>query len=292
MKRILLYVVVLALTVCTVASSFLFTPSSGGGGGTTNASDLASGTVASARGGTGQDSSASTGVPYVLSGTWSFKTFAQFMALMGVTYNPADNTWAFLASISAPDYVSIATDNTRGAAVPNTADPTGSNLAAGKLWFNTTSNLLKVRNGDNTTTRELLTSASTNTGNFSTTGTLNGGQNTSTHNDNATLSGIEVYGSWIEMGTTSDNIYLPAVSKNMSVCIMAMDNVQKRIIPNGSDKIVYFGTDFGTGHYALSVAAGATAPLGEFLCLKGSSSNNQWIAIGRGASAWTDGGAP
>ncbi len=60
-------------------------PVVGGGSGTTNASDLSSGVVATARGGTAQDSSSSTGVPYVLTGTWSFKSVSQFLTLIGMS---------------------------------------------------------------------------------------------------------------------------------------------------------------------------------------------------------------
>lgn len=197
------------------------------------------------------------------------------------------------AGITSGNFTSNSADNTHYVGVGNTADPEGSNLAAGRIWFNNTSNLGFVRNGDNTATLNIFTATSTNTGNFYTTGTLNGAVKVVAKTDNVTLSGAEMYGAMIEAGAGADNITLAAKVTGMTVCVMATDNVQKRIIPNGSDAIVYMdGTDFGNGHFALSVAAGATAPNGEFLCLIGSATANKWRVTGRGATAWTDGGAP
>jgi len=53
-------------------------------------------------------------------------------------------------AVTAGEFISSAADNTRGVTVPNTADPTGANLAAGKIWV--TDNSVKVRSNDNTVT--------------------------------------------------------------------------------------------------------------------------------------------
>ena len=154
-----------------------------GGGGTTNASDLSSGTIPAARigdntvtnakmldgtldlagspskftgtlpkanGGFGASIASATGIPSWATGTITWNSLAALMLQYGVTYNPADNTWIFPASITATEYVSSASDNTRGVTVPNTADPTTTNLAAGKMWV--TDNSVKVRSNDNTVT--------------------------------------------------------------------------------------------------------------------------------------------
>jgi len=55
-----------------------------------------------------------------------------------------------LTTVTAASFVSTALDNTRGVTVPNTADPTTTNLAAGKMWV--TDNCVRVRNNDNTVT--------------------------------------------------------------------------------------------------------------------------------------------
>jgi hypothetical protein len=209
---------------------------------------------------------------------------------LNARYKENDNVT--FGTVTATEFVSSGADNTHKSNVTNTADPT-TNLAIGDYQYNKTTKLWKFRNFDNSVWSEFFTSEGTNTGDFYTTGTLNGGQKTVAKTDNVTLSGSEVYGTWIEAGAGCDNVTLPAMSANMSVCVMATDNTQKRILPNGSDAIVYMdGTDFGNGHFALSVAAGATAPTGEFLCLKGSATANKWRVTGRGTTAWTDGGAP
>ena len=53
-------------------------------------------------------------------------------------------------SVTAGEFISNAADNTRGVTVPNTADPTTTNLAAGKCWV--TDNTWKCRTNDNTVT--------------------------------------------------------------------------------------------------------------------------------------------
>ena len=63
---------------------------------------------------------------------------------LSCTANPS------VTSMTAGEFISSAADNTRGVTVPNTADPTGANLAAGKMWV--TDNSVKVRSNDNTVT--------------------------------------------------------------------------------------------------------------------------------------------
>lgn len=128
MKKIgILLTILIAFLACRMAYPLGEGGIQGGGsGGTTNASDLTSGVVAVARGGTG-------------SGTLST---ARTNLGLGSGDNVTFNT------VTAGEYVSSAADNTRGVTVPNTADPTGSNLAAGKCWA--TDNSWKCRTNDNT----------------------------------------------------------------------------------------------------------------------------------------------
>jgi len=193
-------------------------------------------------------------------------------------------------TLTCPEFASSAPDNTRKGNVANTADPT-SGLSIGDHQYNKTSKLWKFRNFDNTAWSEFFTSEGTNTGNFFTTGTLNGAMKVVAKTDNVTLSGAEVYGTLIECGAGCATITLPAKITGMSVCVMATDNVQKSVDVNNSDAIIYLdGTDFGNGHKATSTAAGATSPNGEFICLVGSATANKWRVTGRGIAAWTDGG--
>ena len=135
MKKLLAVVLILIPCVAVLlaplgATAFFFSPGGSGGGGsaTTNASDLSSGVVAAARGGTGSGrlSTARTNIG------------------LGTGDNVTFNT------VIASEFVSSAADNTRGVTVPNTADPTGVTLAAGKIWV--TDNSVKVRSNDNTVT--------------------------------------------------------------------------------------------------------------------------------------------
>lgn len=156
MKRIAL--LVLLISALATGGAYADNPfgviGGGGGSGTTNASDLTSGEVATARGGWGIDISASDGVAVFTSGSPSFKTLTQFLALMGVTFNSADNTWSFVAAITGPEFVSNAADNTHYGNVKNSASPTGTNLAAGNYWT-LTDETLRLRNNDNTATNIL-----------------------------------------------------------------------------------------------------------------------------------------
>jgi hypothetical protein len=123
--------------------------------------------------------------------------------------------------------ISTAADNTHKSNVANSTAPTAG-LSAGDYWYAKDTKLWQFRNFDNSATAQFFTSELTNTSNFYTTGTLNGGQKTVAKTDNVTLSGSEVYGTWIEAGAGCDNVTLPAVSANMSVCVMAtatLDNL-------------------------------------------------------------------
>lgn len=72
------------------------------------------------------------------------------------TYHPLENQRlgttdnVIHKTVTADEFISSALDNTRGVTVPNTADPTTTDLAAGKMWV--TDNCVRVRNNDNTVT--------------------------------------------------------------------------------------------------------------------------------------------
>lgn len=182
----------------------------------------------------------------------------------------------------------VPADNNCGDTSNNAGDPTGANLSAGLRWFNTTANMSKVRNADNNATLEVFTSGAAHTGNFGTTGTLTGKLNVSAKTDNAVLSGSQLYGSVIECGAGCDNVVLPAKVQGYQMCVLATDNTRKRVTPNGSDYFVYEGVAAAAAEALVSPAAGATAPIGEYLCFYGSAVANRWFVTGRGKTAWTE----
>ena len=91
-KFIVLFILALAVSAW---ATFPGSPIGGGSsGGTTNADDLASGTVDAARGGTNTDTSGSTGTPYVTAGTWSVDNAATMRTNLGlgtIATQPSDN---------------------------------------------------------------------------------------------------------------------------------------------------------------------------------------------------------
>lgn len=87
---------------------------------------------------------------YHTGGAWVAVAAIDNMVIGGTT--PAVGTFT---TVTASSYASNAADNAHFVGAGNTADPTGANLGAGRIWFNNTSNLLKVRNGDNTATLAL-----------------------------------------------------------------------------------------------------------------------------------------
>lgn len=130
--------------------------------GANDASNITTGLLGKSIGGFAEDISSKTGVPYHDNGTVTWKTLVQFLSLVGITYNSADNTWTFAASITVPSLSSTCspTDNTCGFIALNSGFPT-ENLSAGYTAYDNSANLYKVRNGDNTATLEMMSSGIT-----------------------------------------------------------------------------------------------------------------------------------
>lgn len=112
------------------------------------------GALPKANGGWGAAVDSASGIPFWASGTVTWDTLAAFLARLGVTWNPADNTWTFLNPITTPGSVSSANDNTRYGNAKNSADPTGAYLAAGNYWTRS-DEAMRLRNQDNTATNIL-----------------------------------------------------------------------------------------------------------------------------------------
>lgn len=124
--------------------------SSTSGSGTDNADEIVSGTLGMLYGGWGEDISTATGVPYLDNGSLSWDTLVQFIARMGITYNPTDNSWTFAGKITsggeivAPSFATTAEDGYRRVNAANTTAPTDNvvdgdcyydNSAASKTWL-------------------------------------------------------------------------------------------------------------------------------------------------------------
>jgi hypothetical protein len=127
--------------------------------GTDNASNIDKGVLAKSQGGFGDTVANSSGIPYFSSGTISWKTVTQFLALVGITFNAADNTWAFLApptitgnltvtgEVIAQQYSTTCADNECFIQASNTGrPPVPATDNAGIFHFNATDNVLEVTN--------------------------------------------------------------------------------------------------------------------------------------------------
>jgi hypothetical protein len=109
------------------------------------------GVVPSTNGGTGQNSSLSTGIPYALSGVWSFKSVSQFLTLIGL--NSSDSpTFAGLALMGP--LTSGTPDNTHYTNDKNSSSPIGIHLAPGNRWT-LPDETLRLRAADNGATNIL-----------------------------------------------------------------------------------------------------------------------------------------
>lgn len=181
-------------------------------------------------------------------------------------------------TVTASEFISNAADNTRGVTVPNTADPTTTNLAAGKGWLNSTSNMLKWRNGDNTATLEVFTSGASHTLNFATTGTLGGAI---TILDNvAGPTAAQCYGS-LNIVNAAITVTLPAAASGMSICVLSTAAAAVNVDVDASDVIYLNGVALSAGDKITSASAA-----GDFICLVSSGTVN-WYTLGR-SGTWTD----
>lgn len=163
--------------------------------------------------------------------------------------------------------------------MPNTADPETTNLAAGKVWFNTTSNMTKVRNADNNATLEVFTSGAAHTLNFATSGTLSGAIVVL---DNVTSpTAAQTRGS-LNLITSTGTVTLPAAAAGLSTCVYSTTAAAVHVDVQAGDVIVLNGAALSAGDKITS-ASGA----GDFVCLVASGDTN-WYTLGR-SGVWTDG---
>ena len=214
----------------------------------------------------------SSGVTFatVTTGTLNTGNGANELYAMNQNVRTTDNT--IFNTVSAGSFISSANDNTRGVTVPNTADPTGSNLVAGKGWFNATSNMVKWRNGDNTVTTEVFTSGASHAGSFTTSGYLSGKVPVLSVSDNTTLT--DAQGHWtMVFVSAARTITLPSVSgSGYLVCVQAIGAVVVDVKPNAADGIRLNGETRDTNGDAVYSSGAA----GDEICV-----------ISDSASGWT-----
>ena len=188
----------------------------------------------------------------------------------------ADNVT--FASVTAGNFISNAADNTRGITVPNTADPTGANLAPGKGWWNNTSNMLKWSGSDNAV-REVFTSGAAHTLNLATTGTITGG--IMILDNVVSPTAAQCYGSWNTI-TTAGTVTLPAAAPGMSTCIATEGALEITLELDGSDTFVLNGVVMDAGEAIINTTAEAA---GDYICVIATSAV-KWRVAGK-QGTWT-----
>lgn len=166
-------------------------------------------------------------------------------------------------TVTAEEFISSATDNTRGVSIPNSDDPVGAYLSLGKCWFNTTENQLRCRNGDNTVTLPI------------------GGALTILDNV-AAPTAAQMYNSW-NVVNADITVMLPTAVKGMGGCVQDSGSAHDVIVDvQGTDDMTLVGVEDTNGD-GLTNAGGSSA--GDYICVF-APSNGHWTAtISRGTWA-------
>jgi len=119
------------------------------------------------------------------------------------------------------------------------------------------------------------------TGDWRTTGDLQGGVYTASYSSNQTLTAAQCYGGVIYV-TGAATITLPAVADGASVTVITIGAVAVSVDPNASDKLWLDGTALDDGDKATN-----TSTTGDIIVLTYYSADG-WYAT---SNSWTDGGA-
>jgi hypothetical protein len=152
--------------------------------GADNASNLATGLVSKGVGGFGTDVSDQTGVPLFTSGLISWETVTEFLAIVGITFNSADNTWVFVAPATVTGNLTVTgeitaaqvnttcsyTDNTCGVNAANAGAPSAP--SAGDCYYDNTAKYDSCWSGTAWSVPALLNSSSRTTKGVDTTDDL------------------------------------------------------------------------------------------------------------------------
>ena len=208
-----------------------------------------------------------------------FNDGGSFGGSSGMTYNKTLHNLSLDNTFSAPGMNSTATDNTRFFGKSNTGDLMAAYQAAGRFWFNGTSNMTKVRNGDNTATLEVFTSGAAHTLSFATTGTLTGG--IMILDDVASPTAAQCYGSWNETSGAGTHT-LPAVAAGMAICHGTSAAAEIILELDNSDHFVLNGVTMSDGEAIINSTAEAA---GDYICVIGLNSTT-WKVVGK-QGVWT-----
>jgi hypothetical protein len=180
------------------------------------------------------------------------------------------------SSVTTDEWVTtcIASDNACGIGLGNQSDPTGSNLEAAQLWMNTTSNMWKSTNGDNSAVLEVFTSGAAHTLNFATSGTLMGAIKVLT--DNTTPVAADLYGVlflWTQAGTTT----LPTAVAGMSACILDSGTAHDLILDVQAGDDIEMTAGQQTNGVGITNASGSSTA--DFACVIAPSAGH-WALMG------------
>jgi hypothetical protein len=186
------------------------------------------------------------------------------------------------SSVTTDEWVTtcIASDNACGIGLGNQSDPEGEYLEAAQLWFNTTDDMVKVRNGDNTATQEVFTSGAQHSAAFLTTGPLSGRMKTLTDNTAplaADMGGVVLV--WTQSGTTT----LPAALEGMSACILDTGTAHDLILDVQAGDDIEMTAGQQTNGVGITNASGSSTA--DFACVV-AWSDGHWTLMGS-RGTWT-----
>ena len=172
-----------------------------------------------------------------------------------------------------------ATDNDCFLEAVNTGALTDSYKKAGRVWFDNTAQMMRVRNNDNSATLDVWTSGAASSLNFATTGSLTGGIMILDNVVGPTAA--QVYGSWNTI-TTAGTVTLPAAAAGMSTCIATEGALEITLELDGSDTFVLAGVTMDAGEAIINTTAEAA---GDYICVIATSAV-KWRVAGK-QGTWT-----
>ena len=172
-----------------------------------------------------------------------------------------------------------ATDNDCFLEAVNTGALTDSYKKAGRVWFDNTAQMMRVRNNDNSATLDVWTSGAASSLNFATTGSLTGG--IMILDNVVSPTAAQCYGSWNTI-TTAGTVTLPAAAAGMSTCIATEGALEITLELDGSDTFILAGVTMDAGEAIINTTAEAA---GDYICVIATSAV-KWRVAGK-QGTWT-----